>query len=104
MSRKTDAPIGFDETPPETPEVVTGAHAFPCYDHVPRTICPPLTIGGTIRSMDNHQLAKYLAAEAAANFEHVEGPWTEDEYFDWLNKPAREWRQHFTGGSHEDIP
>ena len=88
IAEESDAPIGFNDTPPETPEIVTGAHAFPCYDHVPRTICPPLTVGVAIRAMENHQLARFLSAEVVAGA--MLGTFTEKGYFDWLNRPAAE--------------
>ena len=84
---KADAPIGFDETPPGTEE--RSVHAFSCYDHVPRTIVPPLTNGGRIRSMDNHQLAKWLSA-----FSHTAK--SEDDVFVWLNQPC--------AGTELDVP
>lgn len=81
---KADAPIGFDETPPGTEE--RSVHAFSCYDHVPRTIVPPLTNGGRIRSMDNHQLAEFLAEEASDA--EISGADTEADYLRWLNEPC----------------
>ena len=78
---EADAPIGFDETPPDPQE--TDVHAFPCYDHIPRTICPPQTNGGRIRAMDNHQMARFLVS-----INHTPAPWTEEQYFEWLNQPC----------------
>ena len=75
-----DAPIGFDETPPES---AVGGHAFPCRDHAPRTICPALTNGGRLRAMDNHQLAEWLA-EFARNPKEGDA----DALFQWLNEPC----------------
>ena len=96
-----EIPIGFDETPPEAPEVVTGAQAVPCCDHVPRTICPPLTNGGRIRSMDNHQLAAFLA-DTDMNDVWDLGD-NVDAWLEWLNQPVQECRQGITGGGHADI-
>lgn len=81
LADEADAPIGFDETPPEE-----SGSAFPCRDHAPRTICPALTNGGAIRAMDNHQLAAWLAQQHknTANRD----AWSEDEYFRWLGNPA----------------
>ena len=67
-------------------EIVSGKAAFPCYDHVPRTIVVPLTNGGMLRSMDNHQLAKWLAEEASASEAH--GAKTEADYLETLGKPV----------------
>ena len=66
-------------------KIVMGASAFPRYDHVPRTIVPPLTNGGMLRSMDNHRLAKWLreAMYSAARC----GELSEEEYFRWLDVP-----------------
>ena len=75
-----DAPIGFDETPPES---AVGGHAFPCRDHAPRTICPALTNGGRLRAMDNHQLAEWLA-EFARNPKAGDA----NALFQWLNEPC----------------
>ncbi|MBQ9346593.1 MAG: hypothetical protein IJT94_04520 [Oscillibacter sp.] len=92
-----DAPIGFDEMPPETemlPTSVSGASAFPCRDHAPRTICPALTNGGRIRSMDNHQLAEFLAEEASNAV--ISCADTEADYLRWLSEPC--------GGMTPDAP
>ena len=86
---EADAPIGFDETPPETemlPTSASGASAFSCRDHAPRTICPAMTNGGRIRSMDNHQLAEFLAEEASDA--EINGADTEADYLRWLNEPC----------------
>ena len=86
-----DAPIGFDEMPPDPQE--KDIHAFSCYDHVPRIIVPPLTNGGRIRSMDNHQLAAWMADLAAGNAEQeTGGQWGQREFFNWLSEPANESR------------
>ena len=81
---EADAPIGFDETPPDTemfPTSVSGASAFSCRDQIPRTIVPAQTNGGRIRSMDNHQLAKWLS-----DFSYIVR--SVDSVFDWLNQPC----------------
>ena len=66
-------------------KISTGVHAFPCYDHVPRTTVPPLTNGGMLRSMDNHHLAAWLAGEAYAA--ETNGAKTEADYLAMLGKP-----------------
>ena len=68
-------------------KIVTGASAFPCYDHIPRTIVPPLTNGGMLRSMDNHQLAKWLAQEALSA--ETSGAKTEEDYLEMLGRPVQ---------------
>ena len=75
--------------PPGADKIETGAHAFPCYDHVPKTIRSPLTNGGTLRAMDNHQLAEWLAklTEGISAQEGV-GSWGTQEFFNWLSEPA----------------
>ena len=78
LADEADAPIGFDETPPEE----LGS-AFPCRDHAPRTICPALTNGRRLRAMDNHQLAEWLA-EFARNPKEGDA----DALFQWLNEPC----------------
>ena len=81
---EADAPIGFDETPPDTemlPTSMSGASAVSCRDHLPRTIAPEQTNGGRIRSMDNHQLAKWLS-----DFSFIVR--SADYVFDWLNQPC----------------
>lgn len=88
---EADAPIGFDETPPDTemlPTSVSGASAFSCYDHTPRTIVPPLTNGGTLRAMDNRELADWLStlAENIVNQEPT-SRWGRREFFNWLSEP-----------------
>ena len=78
LTDEADAPIGFDETPPEE-----SGSAFPCRDHAPRTICPALTNGGRLRAMDNHQLAAWLE-EFAWNPNAGDA----DALFQWLNQPC----------------
>lgn len=78
-AEELDAPIGFDKTPPES---AVGVHALSCRDILPRAICPPLTNGGAIRTMDNRQLAQLAVRIASV------GPLTEDEYFKWLGEPS----------------
>lgn len=73
---------------PET-AIVTGEYAFPCYDHDPMTTRPPLTNGGTIRAMDNHQLSEWLAELAGTISEQgAAGQWGPDEFFRWLSEPV----------------
>ena len=74
-----DAPIGFDETPPES---AVSVHTFPCRDHIPRTIRPALTNGGRLRAMDNHQIAKWLEG-----FARNPNARDANALFLWLNQP-----------------
>ena len=76
-----DAPIGFDETPPES---AVGGHAFPCRDHAPRTICPALTNGGRLRAMDNHQFAEWLE-----DFSWCPAVRYTDDILKWLGQPCK---------------
>ncbi|MBQ9348982.1 MAG: hypothetical protein IJT94_16870 [Oscillibacter sp.] len=64
-------------------EPLLPVHAFTCCDNPPHPAdYPPLTNGGLIRTMDNHQLAKLAVRIAKA------GPLTETQYFDWLGQPS----------------
>ena len=60
----------------------TSLNAISCCDVLPWTICPALTNGGVIRTMDNHQLAK-LAVRISSL-----APMTEEQYFKWLEEPS----------------
>ena len=58
-------------------------HAFACRDKPPCPAeFPPLTNGGMIRMMDNHQLAKLAVRLANSK------PLTETQYFDLLCQPS----------------
>ena len=61
-------------------ETVAENHA----EYVPRTIAPPITNGGVLRSMDNHRLAAWLAEERKNAVRH--GQRSEEEYFHWLGQ------------------
>ena len=75
-----DAQSGVPHLPPRN----AGIKNTP--DDTPRTIVPPLTNGGTLRSMDNRQLAAWLTKTASAIADC--GALSEDEYFRWLGDPT----------------
>ena len=74
-----------------------GGASPPAQNAAKRVIVPPLTNGGMIRSMDNRQLAAWLAQQHENTAKR--GVWTEEQYFRWLNHPTVDGR-----GNAESVP